>query len=105
MEAGFGGPVWHVSVAVHNRIGPIPVVLWSAAQHDRAWAMTQRLLHRVGDSTHEWTENGKRAVHLRRRLTDTEWGGKPWGMDYRNTAEGRRRLEPVRHLLPIGYSE
>lgn len=48
---------------------------------------------------------GRNAVHVRRRLTDDEWGGKAWGMDVRGTPEAAERLKPVMHLLPRGWDE
>lgn len=70
------------------------------------WERAVRALHRVGDPLlGEWRDTGHEAVHLRRRLTDAEWGEKPWGMDYRNTPEYAVRIAPVAHLLPIGYKE
>jgi len=70
------------------------------------WERAARALYRMGDATlGEWRDCGREAVHLRRRLTAAEWGDKPWGMDYRNTPEQVTRMAPVRHLLPLGYTE
>lgn len=70
------------------------------------WLFAIAALNGVGDPTlGEWRERGKIAVHLRRRLTPMEWGGRPWGMDYRDTPEGVRRLALVMRWLPAGYRE
>lgn len=65
------------------------------------WHEAEHALDGVGDSAHEWRENGDRAIHLRRRLTVEEWGERPWGMDYRKTWEGRKRLDAVLKYLPV----
>jgi hypothetical protein len=65
------------------------------------WHAAERALHGVGDATlGEWREPGRTAVHLRRRLTAAEWGDRPWGMDYRGTFEGRKRLDRVVRYVP-----
>jgi hypothetical protein len=58
----------------------------------------------VGDpALGEWTEHLERSVHVKRRLTEAEWGGKPWGMDYRRTPEGVARIEAVARELPSDW--
>jgi hypothetical protein len=99
--------VWHASIAVHNRFDgrPLPTVLIAAAQVAEAWAAAARALAGVGDAAlGEWRETGHEAFHLRRRLAPTEWTG-PWGMDYRGTPEGERRVEACRAWLPAGFRE
>jgi hypothetical protein len=65
------------------------------------WNEAERALDGVGDaSLGEWRETGDVAVHLRRRLTPIEWGDKPWGMDYRATFEGKKRLDRIVRYLP-----
>lgn len=92
MDAGYGGPVWHASIARHGRDGPQRLRNISSywmELHDRA----RRALRGVGsEPAGEWVEHGDVAVHLRRRCTVDEWGGRPWGMDLRHTDEGRARL-------------
>lgn len=99
MDEGYGGPVWHASIARHTPHGPIPVVLMTQAQQqEAAWAFAEHALRDVGDAAlGEWREIGARAVHLRRRLTNHEWLG-PWGMDLRETPEGLTRLAAVSRL-------
>jgi hypothetical protein len=78
--------VWHASVSYRGNPRSTPSL---AALATRA----ERVLQSVGDPTvGEWGEIGTIAFHLRRRLTDAEWGGKPWGYDLRGTPEGDRRL-------------
>lgn len=89
-----GGPVWHVSVA-----GP-----WSWAKKRK---MALEELFAVGDaSLGEWEERGRNAYHVRRRLSPAEQLLVGPVVDIRgDAAEVERRLLPVRHLLPAGYSE
>ena len=79
--------MWHASVCYHRR----GVTLADVE------ARARRVLRGVGDPMlGEWVEGGRGAgplVHLRRRLTDLEWDGKPWGIDLRRTSDGDRRLE------------
>lgn len=98
MENDYGGPVWHASVAHHTEEGLTPE--WLQPNDGR------RLLHAaldgVGSATlGEWGEGLKFSRHLKRRVTDAEWGGRAWGMDYRKTKEGEARLAQVAALLPI----
>jgi hypothetical protein len=70
------------------------------------WKIAHVALWGVGDTiAGEWREEGKTAVHLRRRLTKAEWGDRPWGMDYRGTPEGHARLAANQAWLPVGYQE
>jgi len=61
----------------------------------------------VGDPTlGEWHDVGLRAVHLRRRLAPAEESIVGEVLDIRaDEAEVARRLAPVAHLLPKGWSE
>lgn len=81
------------------------MALLSKAQLERAWYTAERALRGVGTTAHEWRNLGQSAIHLRRRLTEVEWGGRAWGMDVRGTADGLARLEPCRRWLPAGYTE
>ena len=84
MDAGFGGPVWHASIASHD--GRL-----STAER---WTRAARALSGVGDPRlGEWKETGTVACHLRRRVTADAWGARPWGMDLRHTPEGQQRLQ------------
>lgn len=97
MEAGFGGPVWHASIA------PLPGVPFSAPSL-RAIAM--KVLDGVGDaSLGQWEQVSPRALHIRRRVSDAEWAGRPWGHDLRGTDEAKQRLAAVAHLLPPDWDE
>jgi hypothetical protein len=66
---------------------------YDRSEHERR---LRRVLRGVGDaSLGEWLEEGlggSGLLHLKRRLTDAEWGDRPWGMDLRKTAEGDARL-------------
>lgn len=60
----------------------------------------------VGDpSVGCWEEEGVVAFHLRRRLNAAEAASVGQVLDVRGTPEALRRLRPVRHLLPPGWSE
>ncbi len=60
MEQGYGGPVWHASVAHHGRhTDPVEVE-----------RRVLRAMRGVGDAAlGEWWETGPTASHLRRRVT------------------------------------
>lgn len=106
MEANYGGPVWHASAAWHDLGRTVPLAELGAAMILRLVMAARYALQGVGDATlGEWQDNGRAAYHLRRRVTAVEWGLQPWGMDYRGTAESRRRLAPVRRWLPAGWHE
>lgn len=68
--------------------------------------MARQALAGVGDpSAGEWEEEGVVAFHLRRRLNAAEAASVGQVLDVRGTPEALRRLRPVRHLLPPGWSE
>lgn len=96
---GYGGPVWHVSIAYHGRLTPRPF----NDEEERC----HRALSGVGNADRgQWREVGERATHLRRRLSLFE--ATTWGVvvrDIRGTEEAEARLAPLRHLLPVGYEE
>lgn len=72
----------------------------------RLWNAVEETLHGVGDRpSGQWRETLGRSVHLKRRLAFSEWGDRPWGMDYRGTPEGEQMLDEVREWLPRGYCE
>ena len=86
-------------MAVHDSRSRRPI-LTPSAEAD-LFRVADRVLAQVGDvSLGEWWEVGEIAIHVRRRLAAAEWGDKPWGMDYRGTPEGDRRLDLVRKWLP-----
>ena len=66
------GPLWHVSVAIHQRGGPLPVSLWSDADVLIAARAAERALRGVGDPSRHHTEAGDVAFHLRRPTTVAE---------------------------------
>jgi hypothetical protein len=100
MQEGYGGPVWHVSIAA---MGNLP--------HDVLLREAYRQLDGVGDAAagewieRRWMDTGEPVVHLRRRLNAIEAAVVGPVRDIRGTAEAFRRLQPVRHLLPAGYTE
>lgn len=60
----------------------------------------------VGDEKlGQWEEWSGRAFHVRRRLSPVEQAKVGDVLDIRGTPEANRRLAPVRHMLPAGYSE
>jgi hypothetical protein len=95
MDAGYGGPVWHASVA-----GP--------ARKAELRSRALLALHGVGAPRDgQWDEWTGRAFHLRRRLT-TEEAIQVGGMlDIRGTPAVEERLAEVKALglLPPGWTE
>ena len=53
----------------------------------------------------EWIEEGNRALHMRRRLTETEQMQVGDVVDIRGTPEATERLAAVRQWLPRGWTE
>jgi hypothetical protein len=101
MENGYGGPVWHASVAWHDARGLRPVMLLTDTQRNEMWRVAGGALVGVGSILlGQWREKLERSLHVKRRLTPDEWGERPWGMDYRGTPEGRERLEHITQWLP-----
>lgn len=97
MEANFGGPVWHASVALTGVLTLPKETLASAA--DEA-------LHHVGDKgLGEWHEWSGRAYHIRRRLAEGEQRRVGDVVDVRGTPEATRRLNAVRPFMPAGMRE
>lgn len=95
---GFGGPVWHVSIGWHYD-GPV----WKTIEE-----IARLELRGVGDPVAgEWMERGKRAFHLRRRLTSREIreGGIGTVLDVRRTADGAVRIARMRPFLVPAMNE
>jgi hypothetical protein len=88
IEKGFGGPVWHASVA-----GP--------ALADRVKRMLAlKSLRGVGQEALQWEEGGRIAYHVRRRLTPAEAAMVGEVRDLRGTDEGQQRFERIKPVLP-----
>jgi hypothetical protein len=82
-------------------MGLTPVARLSALERARMWRVAEAALVGVGDAAGgEWREEIERSLHLKRRLTADEWGAKAWGMDYRGTWEGQKRLQRVLKYVP-----
>lgn len=93
MEEGYGGPVWHASVASMIE-GLSPATL-----QDGAFAT----LFGVGDaSLGEWEEWTGRAYHVRRRLNEGESRAIGPVIDVRGGAEGARRVACMKPYMPAG---
>ena len=90
---GFGGPVWHASVA-----GSIfPAVLEREAV---------RQLAGLGDAAAgEWREMGNRAFHVRRRLAAREVAVTGPVVDIRGTPEARQRAAGLGTMLRLAPPE
>lgn len=87
---GFGGPVWHVSVAPRIALGEGTL---------RGLAYEQ--LAGVGDATlGEWTDWTGTAYHLRRRLTESEAPRVGAVKDIRGTWEAQKRVKAIMRYLP-----
>jgi len=86
MDLGFGGPVWHASVAVHRFRFPDP-----------AKQFAEQALAGVGDAAlGEWHEASPMAYHIRRRLSVAEALERGLVVtDMRGTAAGAVRLEKL----------
>ncbi len=86
---GFGGPVWHASVAQAREY---PMM--------RRETLAREVLDGLGDaSLGEWVEEGERAVHVRRRLTATE--AVPIGevVDVRGTPDAATRVRALAKVV------
>ena len=94
---GFGGPVWHASVASQR--------LFIPDTEKRRIAFD--LLEGYGDaSLGEWEELGKGFFHLRRRLSDEEAELVGPVVDVRGTEEAGRRVWAVRKwVLMVGAED
>lgn len=79
---GFGGPVWHASIA------------WLANQRPKTKVLrniADELLKAVGTPDQQWEELRPRAFHLRRRLTALEQTYTGVAQDIRGTREAKWR--------------
>ena len=95
MEQGYGGPVWHVSI---SSIYPVSTAVLSRRARQE--------IEGLGDaSLGEWTEMGRKAFHLRRRLSAHEAASVGPVVDIRGTREAMDRLDRVRQWLPAGWAE
>ena len=93
--------MWHASVAYQTPQGIRPIIMLAGTEKALMWRAAQSVLAGVGDAAAgEWRERLERSLHLKRRLTAEEWGGQPWGIDYRGTPEGWNRLNAVAVWLP-----
>lgn len=96
---GYGGPVWHASVATH------PPSYLDSVLAALIKTKVRAALEGVGDAElGEWLEVRPTAVHLRRRLSYKEAQGFQI-VDIRGTPEAERRLAPVRKILGAEWSE
>lgn len=86
--------MWHASAA--SRTG----LSITALEHEARVALLG-----VGDPMIEWVESSEQVFHLRRRLTPDEAAVVGPVRDIRGSNEARRRLNGVRHLLPVGWDE
>ena len=83
----FGGPVWHASAV--------------GATEAQSEAMARRALVGVGDAKlGEWTECGRTAVHVRRRLSAREAVVVGEVRDIRGTPEESARLDALLRDAP-----
>lgn len=93
---GFGGPVWHASIAPR-----FPLLVNRVR---RLLEVAEDQLADVGDAMlGEWCEGGDTGVlHLRRRLTADEavYAQIDRVIDVRGTEEYTRRIERMRPFLP-----
>jgi hypothetical protein len=93
MDMNLGGPVWHASIAGS--------ILKAALERE-----AERQLLGVGDaSLGEWREMGRKAFHIRRRLTEREQRLVGPVEDIRRSDEARMRAGRVGHLLRLAPPE
>lgn len=63
MYAG-GRPLWQLSIAVHDRSGPVPVLRWSPTVHRRVEAARDRIMRGVGTDEPLIVPDGEEAAGL-----------------------------------------
>lgn len=69
-------------------------------------AKALRVLEGVGDEAlGQWEEQGIKAYHIRRRMTDAEAKRVGGVLDVRGTPEATQRFEKMRRYLPPGWTE
>jgi len=91
---GFGGPVWHLSVASQRLTLP----------ESELRALAHAGLDGAGDaSLGEWEERGESALHLRRRLSAREALSVGPVSDVRGTVEQARRVASVLRFIPPAF--
>lgn len=76
-----GAPLWHCSVAIHDRVlrRPKPVSRWDRDTWNRATSIAREFLAGVGEPEPEVIVDGGSAIHLRRKATRAEIdAGAPW---------------------------
>jgi hypothetical protein len=89
---GFGGPVWHASVAI-----PGLAMLYSVNLRTMAF----EILNGVGDAkAGQWFEDRPKAFHIRRRLTPEEQERVGEAVDIRGTPEETQRFQHLLAALP-----
>lgn len=87
---GLGGPVWHVSVAPQG----------TPFGRSTLWRRAEAELAGVGDAgLGEWREDGNKAVHLRRRLSDGEAMLVGPTIDVRGTHEAVVRAKALGEMI------
>ena len=64
MYAG-GRPLWQLSIAVHDRTGPVPLLRWSAAEHHRVKIARRDIMRGVGTDEPLIMPTGEEAATLR----------------------------------------
>ena len=90
--------MWHASISFGRPS--------SRNDRRRSPAIAERALQGVGArGLGEWREEGDKAYHLRRRLSDEEADEVGPVIDIRGTDEAKQRLVGVAHMLPWGWSE
>ena len=100
---GYGGSVWHVSVS------PSP---WVSVNRHTLFKQCLKALRGVGSASKgEWKEvggttpDGRRIVHVRRRLSAREDARIGPAIDIRNTDEAWDRYTAMALLLPEAVDE
>lgn len=94
MERGFGGPVWHCSVADTRK--PFPDM-------EAFRGLAYEILDGRGDPRlGEWEEPSHIAFHLKRRLAASEQMSVGDVTDIRGTSEGYERFLKMQKFLPVG---
>lgn len=84
MELFDGAPVWHASIALQSKVGPVPVEDLQPGVVEQMQQLLKTLIGQFGVGDAHFSTMGGFALHLRRRLSPVETQNLPRG--YMETA-------------------